>query len=96
MALFYIFDEFTDKVDGKGALAHVEVVVDALRNPYSERPPGESKLGEITRQLVLSSFTTWATIDASHVDSGCALCKRLVPLLRNDSLHRSQSTHTQS
>jgi hypothetical protein len=50
MALFYIFDEFTDKVDGQGALALVEVVVDALRNPHSERPLGESKLGEITRQ----------------------------------------------
>jgi hypothetical protein len=50
MALFYVFDEFTDKVDGNGALAHVEVVVDALRNPRSERPHGESKLGEITRQ----------------------------------------------
>jgi hypothetical protein len=50
MALFYIFDEFTDKVDGQGALAHVEVVVDALRNPHPERPSDESKLGEITRQ----------------------------------------------
>ena len=50
MALFYIFDEFTDKVDGEGALAHVGVAVDALRNPHSERSHGESKLGEITRQ----------------------------------------------
>ena len=50
MALFYIFDEFTDKVDGEGALAHVGVAVDALRNPHFERPHGESKLGEITRQ----------------------------------------------
>ena len=50
MALFFIFDEYTDKVDGKGARAYAEVVVDALRNPHTERPPGESKLGEITRQ----------------------------------------------
>lgn len=50
MALFYIFDEFTDKVDGKGALALAEIVVDALRNPHSSRSPGESKLGEITQQ----------------------------------------------
>ncbi len=50
MALFYIFDEFSDKVDGKGALALAEVIVDALRNPNSERTFGESKLGEITRQ----------------------------------------------
>ena len=50
MALFYILDEFTDKVDGKGALALAEIVVGALRNPHSERSPGESKLGEITQQ----------------------------------------------
>lgn len=50
MALIYIFDEFTDKVDGNGALALVEIVVGALRDPYSERSPGESKLGEITQQ----------------------------------------------
>ena len=50
MILFYIFDEFTDKVDGKGASAYAELVMDALRNPQLERPAGESKLGEITRQ----------------------------------------------
>ena len=50
MALFYIFDEFTDKVDGEGARVCAEVVVDALRNPHSERLGGESKLGEIARQ----------------------------------------------
>jgi len=58
MALFYIFDEFTDKVDGKGAIALVDVVVDALRNPQSERPLGESKLGEITRQFWLRAMQT--------------------------------------
>jgi hypothetical protein len=50
MVLFYIFDEFTDKVDGNGARACAELVVDALQNPHYERPAGESKLGEITRQ----------------------------------------------
>ena len=49
MALFYIFDEYTDKVDGNGALALAEAVVDALRN-HSERPHGESKLGKIVQQ----------------------------------------------
>jgi hypothetical protein len=38
------------KVDGNGALALAEVVVDALRNPHSERPHDESKLGRITQQ----------------------------------------------
>ena len=50
MALFYIFDEFTDKVDGEGALVLAEIVVGALRDPHSERSPGESRLGEITQQ----------------------------------------------
>ena len=50
MALFYIFDEFTDKADGKGARTYAELVVDALQNPRPERPPGEVKLGEIARQ----------------------------------------------
>ncbi len=50
MALFYIFDYFTDKVDGKGARVYAEVVVNALRNPHASRPRGEPKLGEITRQ----------------------------------------------
>ena len=50
MALFYIFDELTDKVDEKGALALAETVVDALRNPHSELSVGESKLGGITQQ----------------------------------------------
>ena len=50
MVLFYIFDEFTDQVDGEGARAYAEIVIDALQNPHSERPPGETKLGEIARQ----------------------------------------------
>lgn len=50
MALFYIFGEYTDKVDGNGALALAEVVVGALQNPHSERPYGESKLGKISQQ----------------------------------------------
>ncbi|KAI9442038.1 terpenoid synthase [Lactarius psammicola] len=58
MALFYIFDYFTDKVDGKGARIYAEVVVDALRNPHAERPRGEPKLGEITRQFWLRAMRT--------------------------------------
>lgn len=52
IVLFYIFDEFTDKVDGNGARLYAELVVDVLQNPDMERPCGESKLGEITRQCV--------------------------------------------
>ena len=52
MALFFIYDEFTDKVDGDGARLYAEMVMDAIRNPHKERPQGEAKLGEIARQYV--------------------------------------------
>jgi hypothetical protein len=58
MVLFYIFDEFTDKVDGNGARAYAELVVDVLRNPHMERPRGESKLGEITQQCVSKIYAS--------------------------------------
>lgn len=58
MALFYIFDHFTDNVDGKGARIYAEVVVDALRDPHTQRPRGEPKLGEITRQFWLRAKRT--------------------------------------
>jgi len=53
MVLFFIYDEFTDKVDGDGARLYAEMAMDAIRNPYKERPQGEPKLGEISRQYVL-------------------------------------------
>ena len=52
MALFFIYDEFTDKVDGDGARLYAKMVMDAIRNPYKNRPQGEPKLGEIARQYV--------------------------------------------
>jgi len=52
MLLFYIYDEFTDKVGGDGARIYADMVMDALRNPHKERPQGEPKLGEIARQYV--------------------------------------------
>lgn len=52
MVLFFIYDEFTDKVDGDGARLYAEMVMDAIRNPHKERPQGEPQLGEIARQYV--------------------------------------------
>ena len=52
MALFFMYDEFTDKVDGDGARLYAEMVMDAIRNPHKERPQGEVQLGEIARQYV--------------------------------------------
>ncbi|KAI9438411.1 terpenoid synthase [Russula earlei] len=56
MALFYVFDEFTDNVDGKGTREYAEIVVNALRNPHHDRPLGEAKLGEVTRQFWLRAM----------------------------------------
>jgi hypothetical protein len=63
MVLFFIYDEFTDNVDGDGARAYADLVTDILRNPHVERPQGESKLGEITRQYV------WSSAHAVHLRS---------------------------
>ncbi|KAH9957093.1 terpenoid synthase [Russula dissimulans] len=57
MALFFIYDEFTDNVDGDGARAYAKLVMDVLQNPHVKRPDGESKLGEITRQFWLRAIT---------------------------------------
>ncbi|KAI9438409.1 isoprenoid synthase domain-containing protein [Russula earlei] len=56
MVLFFIYDEFTDKVDGDGARVYADMVMDAIRNPHKERPQGEPKLGEIARQFWLRAI----------------------------------------
>jgi len=50
MAFMFLCDECTDKVDSNGTRAYAEIVMDALRNPHTERPQGETKLGEVARQ----------------------------------------------
>ncbi|KAH9990414.1 isoprenoid synthase domain-containing protein [Russula vinacea] len=56
MALFFIYDEFTDKVDGDGARLYAEMVMDAIQNPHKERPQGELQLGETARQFWLRAI----------------------------------------
>jgi len=56
MVLFFIYDEFTDKLDGDGARLYAEMVMDAIRNPHKERPQGEPKLGKISRQFWLRAI----------------------------------------
>jgi len=56
IVLLFIYDEFTDNVDVDGARAYADLVMDILRNPHVERPQGESKLGEITRQFWLRAM----------------------------------------
>ena len=53
MILFlFIYDEFTDNTNGDEARTYADLVTNVLRNPYTERPQGESKIAEITRQYV--------------------------------------------
>ena len=52
MILFFIYDEYTDNTDGDEARTYADLVANVLRNPHMQRPQGESKIAEITRQYV--------------------------------------------
>jgi Delta6-protoilludene synthase len=65
MALSFIYDEFTDKVDGDAARVHAKTVMDAIQNPHKDRPQGEPKLGEIARQYVCILVNAPGLSDAS-------------------------------
>ena len=70
MVLFFIYDEFTDKVDGDGARVYAEMVMDAIRNPQKERPQDEPTLGEIARQYVPPSIHLITLLTLIVTDSG--------------------------
>jgi hypothetical protein len=50
--LFFVFDEFTDKVDRKGVQTYIDMVIAALERPHVIVPikDGECNLREMTRQ----------------------------------------------
>ena len=48
----FFYDEYTDKLDEDGPRTCAELVMDAARNPHKERPQGEPKIGDITREYV--------------------------------------------
>ena len=52
MVLFYVYDEFTDIEDERGASRIADSVMDALRNPDKPRPAGEFRVAELARQYV--------------------------------------------
>ena len=96
MVLFFIYDEFTDKVDGDGARLYAEMVMDAIRYPERARPQGEPKLGEITRQYVFC-VPTMAVSFANEVawpDFGCVRSRFQVLRPKNASSRRSQNMCT--
>ena len=59
MILFFIYDEFTDNTNGDETRTYADLVTNVLRNPQVERPQGESKIAEITRQCVPAVLCTF-------------------------------------
>ena len=50
MNVVFVVDEYTDVQPADVVREMVEIMVDALRNPYKSRPEGEIVLGEVIRQ----------------------------------------------
>ena len=51
MMLFFLFDEYTDKVDGESVGAYIDMAVDALEHPEIAPPEDRTyDLREVTRQ----------------------------------------------
>ncbi|KAI0292682.1 terpenoid synthase [Multifurca ochricompacta] len=51
MAVFLLFDEYSDVADADEVQEMVNIIMDALRNPHTPRPRGEWIGGEVTRQF---------------------------------------------
>ncbi|KAK7020181.1 hypothetical protein VNI00_017829 [Paramarasmius palmivorus] len=58
MNLAFIIDEYSDVVDGNGALVYANIVMDAIRSPQKPRPAGEWVGGEIARQFWENAIRT--------------------------------------
>ncbi len=54
MVLFFIYDEFTDKVDGDGARLYADMVMDAIRNPTRSAPKGSRSLVKLHDSMFMS------------------------------------------
>ncbi|KAI0292657.1 isoprenoid synthase domain-containing protein [Multifurca ochricompacta] len=51
MAVFLLFDEYSDVANEDEVQEMVNITMDALRNPHTPRPEGEWIVGEVTRQF---------------------------------------------
>ncbi|KJZ76904.1 hypothetical protein HIM_03781 [Hirsutella minnesotensis 3608] len=56
MNLYFIIDEWSDVSDENETRRQADAIMDALRNPYQPRPPGEWIGGEATRQFWLHAI----------------------------------------
>ena len=50
MIVFWTLDDLGDVKSSEDMKVFMDIVLDALLNPYKERPVGESVIGEITKQ----------------------------------------------
>jgi Delta6-protoilludene synthase len=50
MNLFFVVDEHTDAMDAASVQEWIDIVIDALNNPFKPRPAGEPIVGEIARK----------------------------------------------
>ena len=73
MNLLYVYDEYTDIVDGEGADQVRAIVMDAFRHPEKPRPEGELLLGEMARESVsfhsFDSMSSHPTFTFKFLDS---------------------------
>jgi hypothetical protein len=56
MNLFFVIDHHTDIADPMVARKEANIIMDAIRNPHIDRPPGEWIGGEVARQFWLNAL----------------------------------------
>ncbi|KAI0062482.1 terpenoid synthase [Artomyces pyxidatus] len=56
IVLLFVFDDYSDQVDGEGVQAYVDMVMDAIHHPHKPRPAGESVVAEVARQFWLRTI----------------------------------------
>ena len=93
MNVFFVFDEFSDVEDEATVRTLADIIMDALRNPNKARPSGESIVGEITRQYVLTQSPPTPDADFA-LGIGNEPSEWRVPKLAVDSSRHSTHTAT--
>ena len=88
MILFFIYDEFTDKVDGDGARLYAEMVMDAIRNPHKE---SQSSAKFHDSMFCVLTNVAYLADKGTVIDFGCVPSRFRVLRPRNASFQHSQN-----
>ncbi|KAJ7257512.1 hypothetical protein B0H12DRAFT_470078 [Mycena haematopus] len=70
--LFYVFDEFTDIVDGKGAQEPSNLTLKPLKDFNSECGEDQHALGKVAFGCVIIRYEEITILTSAVVDSGSA------------------------